>query len=128
MDQLERGKNVLLAVTLSVALMQLLRLYAHSYLLDRPFRVGLLGQVAIALWICMALWDGKEWARIIGGIYFVVAGLLGLAASVIVFPTWSPALRAVVAVQVLLAAGIAGTLAISPSLQAYMASRRSAQE
>lgn len=119
------GRRILVAVTLAILLMQAIRLTARFILVGPAPTMGMWGQAGLAVWICMELWEGKEWARVLAGIYFFLAVFVGMA--ILVLMKMTPALQTVSAVQVLLAAAIAITLAKSASLQLYMARRASAK-
>ena len=122
----QRGRTLLVAVTLVALALQAIKLGARVMILHRWPTAAQWGQLALVVWMVMSLWEGHNWARIATALYYTLAAAVGVVMLLVMWPEANTSLRVVSILIVLLAGGVSIVLWLSPALRLHLAERRSA--
>jgi hypothetical protein len=124
----QKGRTLLIAVTLIALALQAMKLGSRGLLLHRWPTAGQWGQLGLVVWLVISLWEGKAWARVAAAIYYSLAALVGVVFLFLMWPKTQAPLLVLSVLTVVLAGAASLVLWFSDGLRWYMAERRAANQ
>ena len=127
-DDTQKGRRLLVTVTLLAVALQALKLASRGLLLHQWPTAGQWGQLGLVAWLLFSLWEGKPWARVACAAYYSFATVTGAAILYLMWSKADVALRLVSLLIVILAGFVSVVLWFSGALRWYLAERLTAAE
>ncbi len=120
----QKGRTQLVAITLTALALQAIKLVSRGVLLQKWPAGGQWGQLCLVVWLLFCLWEGKEWARVVSGIFYTLGAVVAVVILAIMWPGAPASLRVVSLLTVVLTVYVSAVLWLSDALSVYLAERR----
>jgi hypothetical protein len=121
-----KGRTQLVAITLIALALQAIKLVSRGVLLQKWPAGGQWGQLCLVLWLLFCLWEGKEWARVVSGVFYTLGSIVAVVVLIIMWSGAPASLRVVSILTLVLTSWVSFVLWFSDDLSIYLAERRAA--
>ena len=116
----DRGRLLISLVAALSLLMQAIKLATRYYLLGHPPTGGMWAQLGLVVLLCIYLFEGKRWARVVLGMWMAFSAVVLVIGAIVMDPKLGPAMRVALIAMALISATVAVILGSSSAVQEYV--------
>ena len=116
----DRGRMLISLVAALSLLMQAIKLGSRYFSIGQPPTGGMWAQLGLFVLLCIYLFEGKRWARMVLGVWMALSAVLLVIGAIVIDPKLGLAMRVSLIAMAVISAAVAAILGSSAAVQAYM--------
>jgi hypothetical protein len=116
----DRGRLMISLVAALSLLMQAIKLGSRYFILGQAPTGGMWAQLGLFVLLCIYLFEGKRWARVVLGMWMAISAVLLVVGAIVMDPKLGPAMRFSLIGMAAISVAVAGILGSSNAVREYV--------